>query len=136
MKHPVLIKTRLVCRGEEGEETIERTYRGTWARRELRHLLHYADEENAGETHLLLSPSQADLRRRGQAVSRMVLAEGFLHQSSYATPAGTLPLGVRTDTYALSLTPTGGRLHAVYAIELGGVAVSRNELWLTWNYLN
>lgn len=136
MKHPVQIKTRLVCRGEEGEETIERTYRVTWARRELRHLLHYADEENCGETHLLLSPSQADLRRRGQAVSRMVLAEGFLHESSYVTPAGTLPLGVRTDTYALSLTPMGGRLHAVYAIELGGVAVSRNELWLTWNYLN
>ena len=96
MKHPVQIKTRLVCRGEEGEETIERTYRGTWARRDSRHLLHYADEENCGETHVLLSPLQADLRRRGQAVSRMVLAEGFLHESPYATPAGTFPLGVRT----------------------------------------
>ena len=136
MKHPVQIKTRLVCRGEEGEETIERTYRGTWARRDSRHLLHYADEENCGETHVLLSPLQADLRRRGQAVSRMVLAEGFLHESPYATPAGTFPLGVRTESYGLGLTPTGGRLHAVYTIEMGGVAVSRNELWLTWNYLN
>jgi len=136
MKHPIQIKTRLVCRGEEGEETIERTYRGTWTRHERRHLLHYVDEENCGETYVLLSPSQADLRRRGQAVSRMVLADGFLHESDYVTPAGTFPLGVRTESYVLSLTPAGGRLHAVYVIEVGGVAVSRNELWLTWNYLN
>ena len=64
------------------------------------------------------------------------VVEGFLHESPYATPAGTFPLGVRTESYALGLTPTGGRLHAVYTIEMGGVAVSRNELWLTWNYLN
>ena len=65
MKHPVQIKTRLVCRGEEGEETIERTYRGTWARRDSRHLLHYAGQRGGQHIHFPLEPSAQPCDYRG-----------------------------------------------------------------------
>ena len=136
MKHLVQIRTRLVCHGEDGEEVVERIYRGTWSRRDDRHLLHYLDEENGGEVHFLISPGRADLRRSGNTVSRMVFAEVLLHESDYATQAGVFQLGVRTGRYGLCIADDGGRLQAAYAIETGGRRVSFNELLVIWKYLN
>ena len=71
-------------------------------------------------TRLDLTADGAVLTRMGEVTSEMVFRAGEAHTSYYATPYGTFPVTVKTESVKWKFDECGGMLALRYRIDLGG----------------
>ena len=79
-----------------------------------------ADGAAATVTRLDLTADGAVLTRMGEVTSEMVFRAGEAHTSYYATPYGTFPVTVETESVKWKFDERGGMLALRYRIDLGG----------------
>ena len=96
--------------------TIEETAEGL----RLRYEEPGADGTATTVTRLDLTADGAVLTRLGAVTSEMIFRPGEKHTSSYATPYGTLPVTVETESARWKFDGGGGMLALRYRIDLGG----------------
>lgn len=82
-------------------------------------------------TLLRIQPEKVTMERRGNAAGLLVLELKKRHVCSYATPVGSLMLGVFTDHMEQQLTLGGGKLLVSYTLDVGGRMMSRQDLDIT-----
>ncbi len=83
------------------------------------------------DTTLRVQPNKVTLERRGTAAGMLVLEHKKRHQCSYATPYGSLMLGVFTQRMQQNFSENGGNLEVCYTLDMGGNMVSRQDLTVT-----
>jgi len=71
------------------------------------------------------------LSRSGPYSTDLVLELGKRHTCQYATPYGSLMMGVYTDSIESDMTENGGHLRFKYSLDVGGGEVTENDLELT-----
>ncbi len=79
-----------------------------------------ADGAAATVTRLDLAEGSAVLTRLGAVTSEMIFRPGETHTTYYATPYGTFPLTVETESVHWKFDERGGMLSLRYRIDLGG----------------
>ena len=79
-----------------------------------------ADGADATRTRLDMSADSVTLTRTGEVRSEMVFRPGESHTSYYATPYGTLPVTVETESARWRFDGGDGMLALRYRIDLGG----------------
>ena len=79
-----------------------------------------ADGAAATITRLDASAGGVVLTRTGEVTSEMIFRPGEKHTSSYATPYGTVPVTVETESARWKFDGGGGMLALRYRIDLGG----------------
>lgn len=84
-------------------------------------------------TTLRVQPEKVTLERRGTSAGLLVLEHKKRHVCSYATPVGSLMLGVFTDRMEQNLSLGGGTLDVSYTLDVGGSMMSRQDLHITVN---
>ena len=67
-----------------------------------------------------MTPDSAVLMRLGAVTSEMIFRPGETHTTYYATPYGTFPLTVETESVHWKFDERGGMLSLRYHIDLGG----------------
>ena len=80
-------------------------------------------EETAEGLRLRYEEPGADgavLTRLGAVTSEMIFRPGETHTTYYATPYGTFPLAVETESVHWKFDERGGMLSLRYRIDLGG----------------
>ena len=65
-----------------------------------------------------IEPNKIILTRRGKLNSQMVFSEGVFHESLYRMEFGALMVTVCASKVAYEITPEGGFVDLVYAIEI------------------
>lgn len=92
--------------------------------------LRYQETELTGlegtETTFHIVPGCVTLLRQGQLNSEMVFEQGRRHLSMYATPYGTIAIGVNTHKMDLELDENGGQVEIHYSLEVDHAVVSEN----------
>ena len=66
--------------------------------------------------------------RSGAYSTDLVLELGKRHNCQYATPYGSLLMGIYTSLVESSMTEQGGSLRFKYSIDIGGGEVTENDL--------
>lgn len=84
-------------------------------------------------TTLRVQPEKVTLERRGTSAGLLVLEHKKRHVCSYATPVGSLMLGVFTHRMEQALTLGSGTLDVSYTLDVGGSMMSRQDLHITVN---
>ena len=84
-------------------------------------------------TMLRIQPRKVTLERRGTMAGLLGLEHRKRHVCNYATPMGSLMLGVFTDRMEQKLTLGGGELDVSYTLDVGGRMMSRQDLHITVN---
>ncbi len=84
-------------------------------------------------TTLRIQPEKVTLERRGTSVGLLVLEYKKRHVCSYATPVGSLMLGVFCDKMQQDLALGSGTLDLSYTLDVGGSMMSRQDLHITVN---
>ena len=79
-----------------------------------------ADGTATTVTRLDLTADGAVLTRLGAVTSEMIFRPGETHTTYYATPYGTFPLTVETESVHWKFDERGGMLSLRYRIDLGG----------------
>lgn len=77
-------------------------------------------------TNFQIGPSQVVLTRTGTICSEMVFELGRRHLSLYATPYGTLEVGVAARSVRSTIGETGGELEIDYAIDIDHALAGEN----------
>lgn len=126
------ITTHLVTTTENGEDIIRTENDGACLIEETAVMLRYAEADNDGTAHLLLSNDLADLKRHGSTRSRMTFIEGRLLPCPYETQHGPLDLSLFTHSHSFSLDAQGGTFTARYTLLAAGKQVADNVLTVEW----
>ena len=82
-------------------------------------------------TTIRVQPDEVLLERTGRMHSLLVLQKGRRHQCSYATPYGTLMLGVYTSELHSTLTGSGGELRFAYTLDMNAGALSAHNVHIS-----
>lgn len=128
------ISTLLVTQTENGEDTIRTQADGLCQVEEDAVHLRYPESDNDGIALLLITPSLADLRRRGHTRSRLTFIEGRLQPCPYSTPQGDLDISIFTHAHSLTLNASGGRFQARYSLLAAGRHVADNVLTVEFTF--
>ena len=95
---------------------------------------HEYDEENPNiktVTTVTLDSGILSIERQGEMSSRLILEKGRRHRCLYETPAGSMMIGIFTDSIESKLEDNGGRIKASYQLDFNNNAVSYNEFNIT-----
>ncbi len=84
-------------------------------------------------TTLRIQPNKVTLTRRGAAAGMLVMEYQKRHMCSYATPVGSLMLGVFCDRMQQDLCLGGGTLDLSYTLDVEGSMMSRQDLHIKVN---
>ncbi|MBP5617683.1 MAG: DUF1934 domain-containing protein [Clostridia bacterium] len=68
------------------------------------------------------------VEQKGSRSSRLMIREGERIASEYATPYGSLRIGVTGLSVANELTPEGGTLTLTYEVDVNAASVSTNTI--------
>lgn len=126
------IETVLRSVTPNGEDVIRSESAGTCLIEQTGVMLRYPEAENHGHAMLVVADGLADLRRKGNVVSRMTFVEGRLLPCPYNAAGSELDLSLYTHSFAFELYADGGRLRLEYTLLSGGVQVADNELTVAW----
>ena len=82
------------------------------------------DGKSIANSELILRKDGMRMKRKGAIVSDFLYENNMVHNTSYTTPYGTLPITITTDTYEFceALGETDIRARAVYSL-----AVAKEE---------
>jgi uncharacterized beta-barrel protein YwiB (DUF1934 family) len=143
LKKDVLVSVKgiqLLMRGgsEEGgvpEEPIEVVTFGSYAYRNGKHILEYDEilEETPGKTHnvITMSPDYAEVHKTGEADVDMIFEKGKTNLTYYATPYGTIEMGIATTDINLEEETDRVTLKIEYALSMNEEHVADCSLALT-----
>ncbi len=74
------------------------------------------DDREIIKTMIKLKGSTLELTKKGAVNARMVFEPGKEHMTLYATPFGSLPLGILTDTVESAISEDGLQISAAYSL--------------------
>ena len=134
MLHKVFLKTCLLTTGENGADEIRSECYGACVTEGNDVMLRYAEPDNDGTAHLLITDGLADLKRQGNTRARFTFVEGKLQPCFYATSVGTLDLSIFTHSLSFQSTPQGGTFEVRYTVLVGGAQVSDNVLRIVYSF--
>ncbi len=131
----IIIRSSQVLDGESDE--MELSTLGKFYEKDGSHYLSYEETEVTGleghSTILKLGPGKVvTMNRYGRAASKLLIEEGECNSCLYNTEFGSMTLDVRGRQHELYINEDDGRLFMAYTIDLGGGAVSYNEIELKW----
>ena len=132
MKKNVVISLMGVQRYEETPpDVIELVTQGQLHEEEDGALvLTYEESELTGlegtRTTLRIEGERVVMLREGELNTQMIFEEGQRHLSLYATPYGTMSIGVRTWSLFIEMDSSGGELEMDYAVEVEYSTAGRN----------
>lgn len=87
------------------------------------------DNDNPGvsqNTTIKISDNQITITRNGGYESQLILELNKRHQCHYATPAGSLMIGVFTHLMDIKLNKNGGNICVAYTLDFDSNTVSEN----------
>ena len=137
MKRAIRLHLRSKQTMDGVQDSQEQRLLGDYIEREGSLFLSYVEQADSGlegvRTVLRLSPGQpVAINRYGDYPSQLLIASGKRYRCDYRTPYGALTLEVLGRKQRLEQNPQGGCLHLSYQLELGGGAVSDNDIRLSW----
>jgi len=90
----------------------------------------YVESELTGVDGMLttfnVEPDKVTLSRGGGLSGDMIFAENQKHHFLYATPYGSIMLGIDTHSIKQNMSDDGGSLEIRYDIEVDNISVSKN----------
>lgn len=127
MKKTVMLSIEGKQRYEDQEpEIIELVTEGTMELRNGGWDISYQESELTGlagvTTTFRVEPNKVILTRIGNLKSEMVFEKGVPHESLYQMAFGTLMLTVEAKFMYFDITPEGGSIDLVYAIDIENTA--------------
>lgn len=131
MTKDVMISIRGLQEYEDQDaDAIELVTAGTLTTTEDGYHLSYEETALTGMegtiTNFQIGPRQVILTRTGAICSEMVFELGRRHLSLYATPYGTLEVGVAARSVRSTIGETGGELEINYAIDIDHALAGEN----------
>lgn len=124
-----------ICGRLEGEEEIVTETRGTMQKVNGKiHIFyneHFEGDTEETQNHIILTPSQVRLMRRGAVEINMIFETGLTHNTVYHTQAGMLAVGIVTDAMEVRILDSGVDLDIRYSLEFEGMEPVNNHLKLT-----
>ena len=123
MKYPVVLSIRGEQKYQEQEpDSIELITDGYLEQTENGWEISYEETDLTGlagvTTSFRVEPGTICLTRTGKLNSQMVFSEGVFHESLYRMEFGALMVTVCASKVAYEITPEGGFVDLVYAIEI------------------
>ena len=111
---------------DQDPEVIELTTEGTMELRNGGWDISYQESELTGlagvTTTFRVEPNKVILTRTGNLKSEMVFEKGVPHDSLYQMAFGTLMITVEAKFMYFDITPAGGSIDLVYAIDIENTA--------------
>ena len=133
MEQQIILSVRgqQIYDNQQQPEVTELVTEGTWEQTgDGQITLRYEETELTGlegtSTTFHIVPGCVTLIRQGQLNSEMVFEEGRRHLSMYATPYGTIAIGVNTHKMTLDLTDGLGEVEIHYSLEVDHAVMSEN----------
>lgn len=128
-------------RDVKGETTeLVTTAQGEYFARGAHHYIRYEDDMLSDServpTLLKFDERALLLRRSGLVTSEQRFSQGATTTSDYATPYGTLTLGIHTTSYCAEFADGRGRVAIDYELLINGAKQSDNQLRLTLELIN
>ncbi len=120
--------------GENGADKIRSECYGACITEGNDVMLRYAEPDNDGTAHLLITDGLADLKRQGNTRARFTFVEGKLQPCFYATSVGALDLSIFTHSLSFQSTPQGGTFEVRYTVLVGGAQVLDNVLRIVYSF--
>lgn len=117
---------------EEDEDTAEVTTVGRYTVAPTGNkFIKYREYDNDNpnifhNTTIKISDNLITITRDGHYGSQLMLERGKRHQCHYATPAGTMLIGVYTNKMDINLDENGGRMDVAYTLDFDSQAISKN----------
>lgn len=134
MKKDVLltIKDAHIVDGEK--ESYEMTTRGKWQGEPFDYTIEYDeqyDELKGCHTVLTVKEKCVSMVRTGAFNTEMIIEKGKRHNCQYASPFGSMLIGISTQKVDTDIAEGKGTLHLKYTIDFYGGVASENELIIT-----
>lgn len=128
-------------RDVKGETTeLVTTAQGEYFARGAHHYIRYEDDTLSDSarvpTMLKFDERALLLRRTGVVTSEQRFSPGATTTSDYATPYGTLTLGIHTTSYRATFADGKGSVAIDYELLINGAKQSDNTLRLTLELIN
>ncbi len=100
-------------------------------------LLYISYKENPEEfgkttTIIKIKKDRLELIRSGNVESRLVFSKDTPYQSSYNTPYGSLPLGLKVSEMRISADQNNGDIFMKYSLDFAG-EITENKFTLKYN---
>lgn len=130
-----IIRIEIIHTEEDGEESVcTSSCIGSYFHSPERCEISYtdADGDMAGSTVTITvrSDGTAEITRRGEFGSQLVLERGVRHTNWYRTPYGNISVGTYADTVDSRLDAQGGTLRLRYAVDFNSDPASVNDMTL------
>ncbi len=133
MEQPIILSVRgqQFYENQPQPEVTELVTEGTWDQTEDGTItIRYEETELTGlegtSTTFHITPGCVTLIRQGKLNSEMVFEYDRRHLSMYATPYGTIAIGVNTHKMSVDLDDDGGEVEIHYALEVDHAVMSEN----------
>ena len=131
MQKDVIISVKGMQKYDNADpDTIELVTEGQLEKTDDGYTLTYMESQITGlggtQTTFQVVGDRVTLMREGEVSSQMVFEEGRRHHSMYATPQGSLTVGINTLALMTELTERGGHLEIDYTIEIDHAIAGRN----------
>ncbi len=133
MLKDVLIKIKSHQSYEDDSDSIELTTNGKFGTVNGEYLISYADvDDNGKETtktslHIKKDGSVV-LSRTGEIESRFIIKTNERVSTTYATPQGTMLMGIFGEAVKIDLNENGGKIKVVYNIDSNLQLLSKNTV--------
>ncbi len=135
MKEVLISITSVQETEDHGKSSVDFMTGGRYEMRGRSAYIDYTESELTGlagtRTEISASPDSVTVKRDGAVNSVIEFEEGKKHLFAYATPFGTMTMGVDTFSVASSLGKSGGTLEVRYAVDMDGSRMSKNTFRIT-----
>lgn len=129
------VKTQQIYDNPAKPEVTELVSEGVMTQEDGALVLTYQETELTGlegtTTTFRILPGCVTLVRSGTLNNEMVFEYGRLHLSMYATPYGTMSIGVNTRRMAVDLGEDGGEVEIHYCLEVDHAVMSENQFHIS-----
>ena len=135
MKRPVVLSIRgRQSYADQDPEVIELVTEGTMEFRDGGWDISYQESDLTGlegvQTNFRVEPGKVILTRSGRLNSQMIFREGTVHESLYQMEFGALLMRVCARRILFDITPEGGFIDLIYAIEIENTAAGEVDYHL------
>lgn len=120
-------------KSEEDSDTTELITYGKYSYSDKEIKIEYEESETTGfegsrVTLGIQGKSMVTMKRRGTAISDMIIEVGKKHHCYYGTPFGDFMVGISTDKINSNLSENGGNIYFKYTIDINSSLLSENEM--------
>ena len=131
----ISLKTLQNVDGEEEVNEIELQTKGRFAEKNGKFYIIYEESELTGfedsTTTIKVDVDAISMTRTGRYSSKMIFKKGEKRLCNYATPYGTIPVGVNPTLLASRLDENGGTVEIEYIMDIDNQDYFKNRLNLT-----